>query len=178
MIDRLITEHTQGHLVAPDGSLLERPTRILDLDSAKALRAYFLWAMRNQLEPELVCGDCFDHTRESKAIYEINDQQIVIACGCSLRFYQGVTALPTITPEKTLPTDSADVARVILSDATAKILRTYKKLVLERLNLKELLRCNACFALGYSDGCHAQVLTNSIRITCRCSDRMFTGSTL
>ena len=177
-MDHLITEHAQGHIVAVDGSLLERPTRILDLDSAKALRAYFLWAMKAQLEPELVCGACFDHTRDSKATYEINDQQIVIACGCSLRFYQGATPLPRLHLDKTVPGDSVDTPVVMLTEQTAKILRTYKRLVLERLNLKELLRCNACFELGYQDGCHAQVLTNSIRITCRCSDRRYTGPTV
>lgn len=176
-MDRLITEHTQGHLVLADGTLVERPTRILDLDSATALRAYFLWAMKGQLEPELVCGDCFDHTRASKATYEITDEQIVIACGCSLRFYQGTTVLPLIHPDRTIPDDGVAIPRVLLSEASAKILRAYKRLVLERLNLKEALRCNACFALGYPDGCRAQVLTNAIHITCRCSDRRDTGST-
>jgi len=57
------------------------------------------------------------------------------------------------------------------------LLRLYKKVLID-LNLKEALRCNACYSLDNQDGCGAQVLTNSIRIFCRCSNRTYQGMTI
>ncbi|MGH7177865.1 MAG: hypothetical protein ACREJC_10825 [Tepidisphaeraceae bacterium] len=183
MIDRLITEHTTGQVVMADGSLVERPTRILTPETAAVLRSYFRWAMHWQLEPELVCATCFDFARGSKATHQIDEQQIAIVCGCGIRFFQGITNGLLGEPIPRMVTQSAwgegstgDLARMTLSRESAALLRDYKRRVLEGLNLREMLRCNACFELGQPDGCEAQVLTNSIRIRCRCTERTYVGS--
>ena len=173
-----VNERTIGHIVKPDGSLATVPTTLIGADTAAIMRAYFTWAMTNQLEPELFCGDCYDHSRNSKAQFDISDQQVVITCACQLRLFQGASLPPSpVTPSMTAPSDDAGVGRIALSDAAARLLRTYKKVLLA-LNLKEALRCSACYALNQSDGCEAQVLPGSIRIMCCCSNRTFTGQTI
>lgn len=177
MTDRLITEHTTGTVIATDGTPTEKPTRILSSEEAQILRGYFYWALKAQLEPELACGDCFDFTRGSKATYEITEQQIVIICGCAIRFFQGPSVLPTFDYLAfTGPMDAERILHVKLPSTVALLLRQYKK-VLQALNLKEMLRCNACYALlgSGADGCDAQVLSYSIVIRCRCSKRTFQG---
>lgn len=178
-MDRLITEHTTGQLVTPDGALLSRPTRVLTANEAGTLRQYFRWALQAQLEPELLCGQCFDHSRDTKATYEITDNQITIICGCQIRFSHGVTpglSLLACTPSPVL-SDEAGPAVMTLSRAVAVLLREYKTAILVGLDLREALRCNACFELGMSDGCEAQVTSKSVRIRCRCTTRTFVGST-
>lgn len=172
-----LANRTAGHLVAPDGSLLQRPTTLIGADTAAIIRAYFAWAMQNQLEPELVCGACFDHSRESKAIFTITDQQVVIVCECSIRYFEGATLPPAkLAPSMSVPEDAQGAILVQLSPDQALLLRTYKK-VLTELNLKEMLRCNACYTLhGPSyDGCAARVTASLIEIRCRCSHRIFRG---
>lgn len=76
----LAIERTQGHIIGADGEILQRPTTLIGAESASLIRAYFLWAMTNHLEPELVCAACFDYSRESRAKYDITEDQIVIVC--------------------------------------------------------------------------------------------------
>lgn len=174
-----VSDRTVGQLVGPDGAPLQRPTTLLSADAASILRAYFLWAMREQLEPELVCTSCFDYTRDSKALYQIDERQITIVCQCQIRFFEGAS-LPgdPIVASRTVPqTDDAGVGHVLISSSAARLLRLYKKVLLD-LGLQEMLRCNACYRLDQADGCHAQVLTSSIQIRCRCSDRRYQWMTI
>jgi len=178
-VDRLITEHTTGQLITPDGALLSRPTRLLTMAEAKTLRAYFRWTLAAQLEPELLCRTCFDQSRDTKATYQITDDQITIICACQIRFFHGVT--PELSPLACTPSavlsDEAGPATITLSRAVAALLREYKTAILVGLDLLEALRCNACFELGLSDGCAASVTSKTIQIRCRCTTRTFVGST-
>lgn len=172
-----LTDRTTGHLVAADGSLLDRPTVLMGAETASIIRAYFTWAMQNQLEPELVCGACFDHSRESKAVFTITDEQVVICCDCSIRYFEGSTLPPEkLAPSMSVPEDAEGALLVQLSPDQALLLRTYKKVLMD-LNLKEMLRCNSCYTLhGPSyDGCAARVTANLIEIRCRCSHRIYRG---
>ncbi len=172
-----LIDRTAGELVKPDGSRLNLPASILSADAAKILRDYFFWALSQQLEPELFCATCYDGTRESKALYHISADEIEILCACQIRFFKGPWTKPApFHSVKLAPTDTIGPLRVTISDDGARLLRLYKK-VLADLGLKEALRCNACYALNQEDGCEAQVLTNSIRIRCRCSNRTNFGMT-
>lgn len=174
-----VNDQTTGQITGRDGTPLNVPAIILTPTQAEILRAYFYWAVTNQLEPELYCGNCFDphNLPDTKATYNVDAEQIVITCGCQIRFFQGRT-LPALVrhPAVTIASDTG-VGQVLLSEDAARLLRLYKK-VLNDLNLKEALRCNACYALEQGDGCEAQVLDSSIRIRCRCSSRTYQGLTI
>lgn len=172
-----VNDKTTGHIVKPDGSLAILPTTLLGADTAAILRAYFTWTLANQLEPELYCASCYNGSREDKAIYNIDDAQIQIICRCQQRVFFGHSLPPApVAASTTIPNDGG-VGEVQLSEDAARLLRLYKKVLID-LGLKEAVRCNACYALNSEDGCNAQVLTNSIRIFCRCSNRTFQGMTI
>ena len=173
----IIAEKTQGHIVGSDGALIIRPTTIIDADGAALIRAYFEWAMKHQLEPELFCGNCFTGLRSDKAIFNITDQEIEIVCQCRQLVHFGAS-LPraAMAPCVTSQADAGSVGVVILSADVALLLRHYKAVLLA-LNLKEALRCNACYSLEQEDGCDASVTSQSIRIDCRCSTRRYAGMT-
>lgn len=174
-----VNDRTSGHIVAPDGSLVSRPTTLIDVETAGILRAYFTWAMKHSLEPELFCKSCWDGTRADKAIYNIDDEQIAIICKCQQRVFLGAT-MPraACAPSVTVVNDTAGVGTVLLSADAARLLRLHDKHVLTGLALREALRCNACYDLDNPDGCDAQVLSQSIRIACRCSTRTYQGMSL
>ena len=168
----------EGQILAPDGTPGNCPATIIGADAAAILRNYFHWALTSQLEPELFCVSCYDHTRESRAVYEIDAQQIVIQCRCQIRYFKGgwLPPLPMVKGTSTIAAEGGD-AQIALSADEASLLRLYKK-VLKDYGLAEALRCNACFELSGLDGCHAQVTDQSIRIRCRCSNRTYQGMTI
>lgn len=172
-----LANRTVGHVVGLDGQPLSRPTTILSADAAAILRAYFYWLMKHHLEPELVCASCFDHTRQSKATFNVDEQQIAIICNCSIRFFEGGSLPPDPIGASLTTVTNDGVGQVLLSEGAARLLRVYKKVLIE-LGLKEALRCNACFALDQPDGCEVRVTDQSVRILCRCSDRRYQGMTI
>lgn len=174
-----LAQKTTGHLIGPGGAIIEQPTTILDADTAKLIRDYFYWTLTHGLQPELFCNTCTDHTRDAKAIYNISEHEIEIICRCGIRYFKGewIKPLPMAATMKAQTTDTTGPIHVALSGDEALLLRRYKKVLLE-LGLKEALRCNTCYKLNLPDGCEAQVLTNSIRIRCRCSDRTYFGMTI
>ncbi len=161
--------------------MVQLPTKLFSADAAFLLRSYFAWAMKNQLEPELYCASCFNGSRDDKAIYNITDLDLQIVCNCQIRAFFGISAKPSPVAASTmLPvSDGETVGRVQLSDDAARLLRQWKKVLLQ-YGLKEALRCNACFDLREADldGCRAQVLDSSIVIECRCSVRTHNGMTI
>lgn len=175
-----VNEKTSGHIVGPDGAIINLPATLLGAGAAAILRQYFFWAMSNALEPELFCGDCYNQSRESKAQYNIDEKQIQIICACRMIVFMGGSLPPEpVGASKTAPgTALGGAADVQLSEDAARLLRLYKKQVLEPYNLKEAIRCNACYELGNLDGCDAQVTSSLIRIVCRCSDRRYAGLTI
>lgn len=173
-------DQTQGTIVGVDGELLQRPTRLISVDQATLVRSYFKFLLGTlRLEPEFLCGDCFDGTRESAATHDINDQQIVIVCRCSLRFHQGETPPENYLVPIMLATQADDVVGVQaipLSLDVARFFRTYKQKFLEPFNLKEVLRCNLCWDFNQPDGMKARVTDNIVDIECRCRHLSYLGS--
>jgi hypothetical protein len=173
-----LLDRTAGSIVTPHGEILDRPATLIGADAAAILRTYFVWALRAQLEPEYVCATCYDYTRSSKAVYQITDDEITIICACSIRYFKGASLLPPrLEPSTSVKTDTTGVIDVALSDEEARLLRLYKKVLIE-LGLKEALRCNACYALNQPDGCMAQVMPMFVSIVCRCSNRTYAGMTI
>lgn len=172
-----LLNRTTGSILGPDGAPALRPTTILSADAAAILRAYFCWLIKNQLEPELVCATCFNGTRESKAQYQVNEQQIVIICQCHIRFFEGASLPPDPVGESLTTITNDGIGQILLSEGAARLLRLYKRVLVE-LGLKEMLRCNACYGLDQEDGCEASVTAQSIRIRCRCSNRTYRGMTV
>ncbi len=171
----VLTHRPFAQLFKPDGSPIDRPPTLIGTEAATIIRAYFTWAMQNQLDPELVCGECFNHTRADRTIYDISDDAIHIICGCQVREFHGRTPPPhKLAPMRSIPVDASGPLEMQLFPVHALLLRQYKK-VLIGLNLKEALRCNACYELGQSDGCEAHVTDRSILIRCRCSRRTYQG---
>lgn len=173
-----INSIAQGQIVTEGGLTLDVPAIEIGAEAAAIFRNYFYWCLKNQLEPELFCKDCYDGTRNTRATHNVTEQEIAIACGCKLRFFKGPWMQPAAIPvpkrsnEKSeeLPTD------YLLPVEAARLLRAYKKVMID-LGLLEAIRCNACFHLNLEDGCNARVGNNSILIQCRCSRRVYQGMT-
>lgn len=174
-----LADKTVGQIVKPDGTPASVPATIIGVEAGQIIRAYFFWALTHQLEPELYCGNCLDlrNLPDTRATYNIDAEQIVITCGCQIRFFQGHTLAPLVKHPAVTVASDAGIGQVLLPEEAARLLRQYKK-VLNALNLKEALRCNACYSLDQGDGCEAQVLDSSIRIRCRCSNRTYQGLTI
>lgn len=173
-----LINRVEGQIVTPDGTPINRPATIFGADAAAILRNYFHWALSGQLEPELFCVQCYDGTKESKAIYQIDADEIVIQCQCQIRYFKGgwLKPLPMVKGITTVAAEGGP-AHIALSSDEASLLRFYKKVLID-YGLAEALRCNACNELSYGkDGCHAQVTDNAIKIQCRCSTRTFQGMT-
>lgn len=173
LVDRAV-----GQIVGPHGECIEVPTTLIGADAAAILRAAFHWYLTNQLEPELFCANCFDHSRESKAVYKVDDHEIIVSCGCALRYFKGGWLRPDpVPPSMSAAVDATGPLLVTLSEGAARLLRLYKKVLLD-LGMKQALRCNACYALDREDGCEAQTTENQILIRCRCSRRVFRGMSM
>lgn len=165
-------------LYDPHGKPLTN-TVSLDYQTASTLRTYFSWIVRAGFEPELYCKTCTDHSRESKATYEINEGLIDIWCKCRRILFSGHTKFtrirPTLPPPETgLPL--AGPALLTLTLPEGQLLREWKQ-VLQRHGLLEGLRCNFCFEANRADGTEARVTASHARIACRCRVYTFTGYT-
>ena len=116
--------------------------------------------------------------RDRRAIYNIAEEDLQIICACRMLYFMGETPYNALAPCWAGPeTIRSDGTRALaLSAEAVDRLRSYKE-VLQALALKEALRCNRCFELNQSDGCEAHVLSTSIRIDCRCTERRHVGVT-
>lgn len=63
-----------------------------------------------------------------------------------------------------------------LTPAQARMLRAYKRRILEPLVLKEKLYCTKCAEMELPEGVRAFVSEAGIEIRCRCTVRQFKGS--
>jgi hypothetical protein len=169
-MSNLLTPTTTGTIVGPDGQHALRPTSILSSGEAALIRTYLSFLMRAGYEPELVCGQCYDGRRESKAQFNISDSQIVIVCGCRMLFYEGVTPPEQMDVPRLpkAPSETAATKTTPLTLDAVVLLRAYKSAILLKYHLKEILRCNYCDALDLHDGCRASVTGRRVQIECRC----------
>jgi hypothetical protein len=67
------------------------------------------------------------------------------------------------------------IPTVSLDPADVHLLRKYKKL-LHKLGLREALYCSACWNGHRNDGCEAHVTDHDVLIKCRCTMRVYIGS--
>ena len=173
----LLNDHVLGTVWGPNGPQV-RPTTLLSPNRATIIRAYFAFALRAGLEPELICTLCDDGTRASRTVYNIAEDDLQIICACRMLYFVGETPYNALAACWAGPeTVRQDGKRALtLSAEAVERLRAYK-LVLQAHALKEALRCNRCFELNQSDGCEAHVLSTSIRIDCRCTERRHVGVT-
>lgn len=172
-----LIETVTGTILDAHGQPALRPTTILSAAEAALLRSYFTFLMRAHYEPELVCGHCYDGTRESKATFHVTDQQIVIVCGCRMLFHDGVTAAEDLVVPRlpTAPSDGAANTVTPLTLDAVTLLRAYKAAILLKYHLKEMLRCNLCDGLDQHDGCRAHVTGRRVSIECRCRTLAWTN---
>ena len=82
-------ERTTGLIVGPDGAPLQVPTLLLSPEDARLLRLYKKFLLRYGLKEALYCDSCWDHNLSHGTESHVTDNEIVIRCRCSLRFYQG-----------------------------------------------------------------------------------------
>lgn len=64
-----------------------------------------------------------------------------------------------------------------LSQHDAEMLRSYKKMFLQRHGYRERLWCQACGEAGLSEGVRASVTEQRISMACRCTSRRYEGMT-
>ena len=85
-------DKTTGLILDPNtGSPVAVPTTILDADDARLLRAYKKLLLKYGLREALYCNACWNHKFSDGTEAHVTDNEIVIRCRCSLRFYQGPT---------------------------------------------------------------------------------------
>ena len=84
-----------AEIVAPDGSLLNKPTIELSAADAQTIRAYERLLKRHGLRrPEGVgvyCNACFEANRQDGARYFVEPARIWIECRCKVRVFNGAT---------------------------------------------------------------------------------------
>lgn len=164
-------DHTQGTLVVPTSAGPSDPQLraplILSDGELRTLRAYTQLLHALQLESELFCASCYDDSRESKAIVEVNPQMVLVACSCRMVFGKGATPPD---PLPALPVATSDlvvgVHGVELPHGCAELFRAYKTIML-KYQWFEALRCKTCWELGAYDGCKGRVTANVVMIECR-----------
>ena len=80
---------TEGTLVAPDGTVLNRPTVVISPEDATLLRAYKKLLARYNLREALYCNECWSGDREDGCKAFVQDGQIGIICRCKQRIHMG-----------------------------------------------------------------------------------------
>lgn len=86
-----VPDTVEGTLVAPDGTVLNRPTQVLSDADATLLRAYKKLLMKLNLREALYCNDCWSGDREDGCKAYVQDGQIGILCRCKQRIHLGQT---------------------------------------------------------------------------------------
>lgn len=85
----------QTTIVAPDGTVANRPTIELSVADAQIIRAYERLLKRHGLRrPDDVgvyCNRCFEANRQDGTRYWVDPGQIWIECRCTLRVFRGST---------------------------------------------------------------------------------------
>lgn len=174
---------TTTTLFGPNGERLdERPTTLLTVEDAALIRNYYYMLLKAGLEFEVFCRTCGHETREDQAQYKIDDEQVIILCGCSALYHKGATPverLETVELSRDVRVGrdmQIVVANLQMTEAAAKLLRTWKRFLLSH-GMLEALRCNACYEANRPDGCRAASRSSSCSIECRCTRYTYTGAT-
>jgi len=65
---------------------------------------------------------------------------------------------------------------IMFTDGEAALLRAYKTQILEKYHLREALYCNDCWTGDREDGTQSFVQSDKIGVICRCTTRLYFGS--
>lgn len=83
------TNVVEGTIVAPDGSLLNKPTTILEKGEADVIRAYKKIKDKYGFGEENRCFACWTGDRDDGMRGHTTDSQILYECRCRMIFRQG-----------------------------------------------------------------------------------------
>lgn len=80
---------TEGTILQADGSIANKPTRILSSEDAKVLRAYKKFLEAHGLREALYCNECFSGNLSDGMRAHVTDGQILFECRHRMLFFQG-----------------------------------------------------------------------------------------
>lgn len=80
------TVQSPDDLVAQTVSSIE-----LTLEEANLLRAYKKFLLKRDLREAVYCNFCWGHSLADGTEFHVTDNDILIKCRCSLRYYKGST---------------------------------------------------------------------------------------
>lgn len=84
-------DKTSGIIVGPSGEPINVPTVLLTAEEARLLRLYKKFLHNNGLREAIHCNSCWDGGWHDGTQAYVTDQEIVIRCRCSLRYFKGPT---------------------------------------------------------------------------------------
>lgn len=84
-------DKTTSIILGPDGEQATLPTTILSDEDARLLRSYKKLLEKYGLREALYCNGCWSGEKHDGCKAFVTDNQILIQCRCSMRFYQGMT---------------------------------------------------------------------------------------
>lgn len=84
-------EKTTAQILAPDGSIANKPTEVLTTEEAELLRKYKQFLQRHSYREALYCDRCWDHDLSDGCKSYVTTNQIGIICRCRMSFFQGLT---------------------------------------------------------------------------------------
>ncbi len=92
MLLRPNSDTVTGTIIAPDGTVANRPTIVLSQEEAELLRKYKKFLAARGLREALYCNHCWSgNLADGVSEAYVTNQQIVIKCNHRLLFYQGQT---------------------------------------------------------------------------------------
>jgi hypothetical protein len=78
-------------IIAPDGSVANKPNFNLTSEEAMMLRQYKKFLEAHGLREALYCQDCWDGGLSDGCRAFVTTNQIMIECRCKTRFFHGAT---------------------------------------------------------------------------------------
>jgi hypothetical protein len=85
------TNVTEGTILDANGSIVNKPTKLLSADDAKLLRAYKKFLMVHGLREAVYCNECFSGNLSDGMRAHVTDGQILFECRHRMLFHQGQT---------------------------------------------------------------------------------------
>lgn len=83
------TNVTEGAIVGPDGSVINKPTVILSADEARLLRQYKKFLQKYGIRETVFCNQCFEGNLSDGMRAFVTDSQVMWECRHRMLFHQG-----------------------------------------------------------------------------------------
>lgn len=91
-MSNIIIPEGSGTVIGPDDKSVETvPTREISFEDAKLLREYKKFLLKMGLREALYCQHCWGHSLSDGCEAHVTDQDILIRCRCTMRFYKGTS---------------------------------------------------------------------------------------